>query len=791
MIIDINYTNNHKIKINRAIKLVIIIAAIFTAVALLNTIHIYQVKNTILDYIISREASFGIPALAIISCWLYYYTYKKDDLYLMSLVFVSLACEYVCASLYSKNLGGLSVVATSLIIFTYLFRALFVTLVVVPENKLAKLIIKRKILFTLITVIVTALLSIGSLKMLESFGHNEPLWISLFVSNIILSIYHFIIIIMIIRKSLKTNEFIYTIISISLDLFIIKSVYANLYAWGYRPIINEYSNIFSMGGYIILIVGIFIEFVLKVKESRELHQKLLVFYAISEEDRYNDIVVRDRDDKIVYANKKVRKQWGVDRTEKGYEQLNHNLLNVISVDQRLSAYEYVKNNKSGWNGNFFTNDGRVIRGSLQRLSDEYGCIYNVLTTRDITDDYNVSHELKVNEERLRLITKNIKDLIFTVDMNGVINYVNTTVSAMLGYDEKELIGKNYLDIVNNTDSESLSIMIEEGDVSTFIEHKLVGKNDKLVAVESVISTIRDYYEEPIGKVIVSRGLQHRNAIRSLQKKYREVKQYEQIRNEFFANLSHELRTPINIIYSCIQLLDYKKKNSDQDGFIEYYDKYYKSMQQNCFRMLRLVNNLIDITKIDSGFLKMDFTNYDIVNLVEDITMSIVPYVEEKQINIIFDTEVEELEIRCDPDKIERVVLNLLSNAVKFTETGGNIDVNIALVDDNKWVEISVKDDGIGIPKHMRKFIFERFIQVDKSYNRNKEGSGIGLALVKSLVELHGGRVYLKDDTEKGCNFIVLLPNVIEENVVIKEKESRYKSSVDRISIEFADIYELN
>ncbi|MDO4402267.1 MAG: HAMP domain-containing sensor histidine kinase, partial [Clostridiaceae bacterium] len=191
------------------------------------------------------------------------------------------------------------------------------------------------------------------------------------------------------------------------------------------------------------------------------------------------------------------------------------------------------------------------------------------------------------------------------------------------------------------------------------------------------------------------------------------------------------------------------------------------------------------------FLKMDFTNYDIVNLVEDITMSIVPYVEEKQIDIIFDTEVEELEIRCDPDKIERVVLNLLSNAVKFTETGGNIDVNIALVDDNKWVEISVKDDGIGIPKHMRKFIFERFIQVDKSYNRNKEGSGIGLALVKSLVELHGGRVYLKDDTEKGCNFIVLLPNVIEENVVIKEKESRYKSSVDRISIEFADIYELN
>lgn len=791
MIIDINYTNDHKTKVNKAIKLVIIIAAIFTAVALLNTIHIYQVKNTILDYIISKEASFGIPALAIISCWLYYYTYKKDDLFLMSLVFVSLACEYVCASLYSKDLGGLSVVASSLIIFTYLFRVLFVTLVVVPENKITKLIIKRKLLSTLLTVVLTGILSIASLRMLESFGHNKVLWTLLFISNIVLSIYHFIIIIMIVRKSLKTNEFIYTIISISLDLFIIKSVYANLYVGGYRPIISEYSNIFSMGGYIILIVGIFIEFVLKVKESRELHQKLLVFYAISEEDRYNDITVRNKDDKIVYANKKVRKQWQADGTEEGYAKINDKLLNIISVDQRMAAYEYAKKNKSGWNGNFFTNDGRVIRANLQRLSDEYGCIYNVMSSRDITDDYNISHELKVNEERLRLITKNIKDLIFTVDMNGVINYVNTTVTTMLGYEETDLIGKNYLGIVNNTDSESLSIMIEEGDVSTFIEHKLVGKDDKLIAVESVISTIRDYYEEPIGKVIVSRGLEHRNAIRSLQKKYREVKQYEQIRNEFFANLSHELRTPINIIYSCIQLLDYKKKNSDEKSFIESYDKYDKSMQQNCFRMLRLVNNLIDITKIDSGFLKMDFINYDIVNLVEDITMSIVPYVEEKQINIIFDTEVEELEIRCDPDKIERVILNLLSNAVKFTEVGGNIDVNIALRDNDKWVEISIKDDGIGIPNHMRKFIFERFIQVDKSYNRNKEGSGIGLALVKSLVELHGGRVYLKDDVEKGSNFIVLLPNVLEKNVHVKDIESRYKSSVDRISIEFADIYELN
>ncbi len=121
-------------------------------------------------------------------------------------------------------------------------------------------------------------------------------------------------------------------------------------------------------------------------------------------------------------------------------------------------------------------------------------------------------------------------------------------------------------------------------------------------------------------------------------------------------------------------------------------------------MLRLVNNLIDITKIDSGFIKMDFINYDIIKLTEDITISVIPYVESKNIDIIFDTDCEELEIKCDPDKIERIILNLLSNAIKFTEPGGKIEVSIFT--DENWVDIRVKDTGIGIPSHMKEFILK-------------------------------------------------------------------------------------
>lgn len=308
----------------------------------------------------------------------------------------------------------------------------------------------------------------------------------------------------------------------------------------------------------------------------------------------------------------------------------------------------------------------------------------------------------------------------------------------------------------------------------------------MVQLESISSRIKDNKNNTLGWVRVARNIEDVREIEILKNKFEEIKQYDKVRSEFFANLSHELRTPINIIYSCIQLLNTSKKN--KANFVNLYDKYEKTLKQNCFRMLRLVNNLIDITKIDSGFIKMDFINYDIIKLTEDITMSVIPYVESKNIDIIFDTNCEELEIRCDPDKIERIILNLLSNAIKFTEPGGKIEVSILI--DETWVDIRVKDTGIGIPSHMKEFIFGRFIQNDKSLNRNKEGSGIGLSLVKSLVELHEGKVFLRESNESGSEFSILLPNVKLEDDVCENRSLDYKTEVEKISIEFADIYEI-
>ena len=284
--------------------------------------------------------------------------------------------------------------------------------------------------------------------------------------------------------------------------------------------------------------------------------------------------------------------------------------------------------------------------------------------------------------------------------------------------------------------------------------------------------------------------ENNNKIKSIEEDLREIREVEKIRGQFFANISHEFKTPINIISSCIQLLDLKKKESDQE-LAEGYKKYDKTLKQNCNRMLRLINNLVDITKIDSGYLKLNFINCNIVELVEDITLSVVPYVENKKLSIIFDTMDEEIIIKCDPESIERVMLNLLSNAIKFTSKGGNIIVYI--YSDEQYVNISVKDDGIGIADEYMEKVFERFIQGDKTLKRHTEGSGIGLSLVKSIVEMHKGIVEVNRENSVGTEVIVKLPNKKcsgKEETDTKCINNIRNGIVNKINLEFSDIYDL-
>ena len=253
--------------------------------------------------------------------------------------------------------------------------------------------------------------------------------------------------------------------------------------------------------------------------------------------------------------------------------------------------------------------------------------------------------------------------------------------------------------------------------------------------------------------------------------------------DFFVNISHELRTPVNLISSTIQLIKLNLKNlSKEDENI--ISKYIDIMESNSMRLIRLINNLIDSTKIDSGFVKFTPINADIIKFVEDVCDSVVDYVDFNKMNLIFDTDREEEIVLFDPDIIERILLNLLSNAVKFNKVDGTIYVNLYTKDDE--IRITVRDEGIGIPKEKLSSIFKRFEQIQTKNKIEKQGSGIGLYLVKSLVTLHGGNIKVESKVNEGSKFIVTIPKKVLENgeeLVIDEKEKANR----KVNIEFSDI----
>ena len=310
----------------------------------------------------------------------------------------------------------------------------------------------------------------------------------------------------------------------------------------------------------------------------------------------------------------------------------------------------------------------------------------------------------------------------------------------------------------------------------YLESKFVCFNGKIKDVE-IITTKYNSQKYPALLSVVRDLTPFR--------KIKELESYDKIKTEFFANISHEFKTPLSVILSAIQLMNSNCRGIDMCGKEK---KYMKNIQQNCYRLLRLVNNLIDITKIDSNYFDLNLQNCNIVKLVENITMSVAEYAQERGLAIEFGKNVNERIIACDPEQIERIILNLISNAVKFTPKGGRISVEVRDCDDK--VQIIVRDTGIGIPNDMQRIIFERF-QRDRSFRKRSEGSGIGLSIVQALVEKHGGTVAVQSKVGKGSEFTVELPCSVlpeEGNTLADRMDTDNNYYAEKIRIEFSDIY---
>ncbi len=218
---------------------------------------------------------------------------------------------------------------------------------------------------------------------------------------------------------------------------------------------------------------------------------------------------------------------------------------------------------------------------------------------------------------------------------------------------------------------------------------------------------------------------------------------EKIKNDFLSSISHDLKTPINVIYSSVQVQEkfYVDENINKIGHYNQVNK------ENCITLMRLANNLIDSSKIDYDYLKPNFKVYNIVTLVEDSILNLAEYIKEKNLTYIFDTDEEELYVKCDQEFIQRIILNLISNSIKYTKRGG---IRVQIKSNRNKVIIDFTDTGEGMDKDFIEKAFLRYSKGNKKGIKNKS-TGIGLYIVKSLVELQNGTIYINSIKDAGTN----------------------------------------
>jgi PAS domain S-box-containing protein len=421
--------------------------------------------------------------------------------------------------------------------------------------------------------------------------------------------------------------------------------------------------------------------------------------------------------------------------------------------------------------------------------DEQLQLLNIRLTEQEIQRKHIENLILKSEACYDLLINNSDNAIFVHRYNKLI-FSNKSAAELLGTELDNLRNRSILDIIPNCEKEvaqeKYNSIFETYGSSISFEQVIIGPNSKNIVVRN--TSISFIYEGQPTILTILHDITSEKQVAVLQldveknvKLLNETRELNKLITEFFSNISHEFKTPLNIIFSAVQLLSVQNSTK----FATNKDKYLKIMKQNCYRLMRLINNLLDITRTDSGFLVPHMKNYNIIELVEDITMSVAEFAESKGISLIFDTDCEEKITAVDPDKLERIILNLLSNALKFTNHGGEILVNIATEED--FITISIKDSGIGIPEDKLHFIFERFRQVDKSFTRNHEGSGIGLSLVKSFVEMHSGTITVISTIGQGSEFNITLPVILCDEDSLNEKYID-NDIIERINLEFSDIY---
>jgi PAS domain S-box-containing protein len=385
-----------------------------------------------------------------------------------------------------------------------------------------------------------------------------------------------------------------------------------------------------------------------------------------------------------------------------------------------------------------------------------------LTTR-LDTRWSAEHSPDLAASWLSAIIESADDAIVTKTLEGKITSWNRGAERMFGYTAEEAIGQSVTMLIPDDHIDEEPAIIAKLRAGERIEHYetvRIRKDGTLLDISLTVSPIRDANNKIIGASKIARDIsQRKHAERTLQEQseanerlYREAQESGRLKEEFLATISHELRTPLNAILGWARIMRTGKLKEEETK------KALETIERNARAQAQLIDDLLDVSRIITGKLRMDVRPIDPNGFIEAAIDAVNPAAEAKGIRVqkIMDTGI--VTVPGDPIRLQQVIWNLLSNAIKFTPRGGNVQVRMERVDSH--LQIVVADSGQGIPQEFLPHVFDRFRQIDQSSTRQHGGLGLGLALVRHLVELHGGSVAATSPGPgQGSTFTIVLPVV--------------------------------
>ncbi len=502
----------------------------------------------------------------------------------------------------------------------------------------------------------------------------------------------------------------------------------------------------------------------KLKEAEAAFESQRSFYESILNSIPTDIAVFDKDHRYLFLNPIAIKdpelrKWMIGKRDEDYCAFKNRPLKI--AEDRRALFNKVTESKqlNSWEETLILPDGTkeyFIRNMYPVLDEKNEVKLVIGYGLNITDRKNIEEQFKLNEKRYRDLFNYSQALICTHDISGIILTVNPAICSALGYTKDELIGKNIKDFVPvefraKFENVYQKTVIEKGRAEgVFI---VINKNK-----EYIYLLYQNYKVEEQGStpyiIGFSQDITKRiKAEQELIQAKEATEKASKVKEIFLANMSHEIRTPMNGILGIGGLL-YKTNLNPKQA------EYTKLILESANNLLHIVNDVLDLTKIESGKVEFEYIPFELTHKISNTLKTFIFKVEEKGLALHFENNIKKDTVLIgDPFRLGQVLNNLISNAVKFTQKGSiTVIANQLTKDPEKPLfQFKVKDTGIGISSEQLPLIFQEFVQASSDTSRKFGGTGLGLSISKNLIEMQGGNIKVESVPNEGTTFIVNLP----------------------------------